>query len=74
MSILPTTPLERIRQDLVELKMVRTLEALDACVRHPEEDRHTLTTGSVSGKRLIRDTYRIPKPFEAVDSPIQRVE
>lgn len=37
MSALPTTPLERVRQHLVGLKMSRALEALDACVRRLEE-------------------------------------
>ncbi len=37
MSVLPSTPLERIRQHLVGLKMVRALEELDACVRRLEE-------------------------------------
>lgn len=37
MSILPSTPLERVRQHLVGLKMVRALEELDTCVRRLEE-------------------------------------
>jgi len=37
MSVLPDTPLERIRHHLVGLKMARALEALDANVRRLEE-------------------------------------
>lgn len=37
MSVLPDTPLERIRDHLVGLKMARALEALDANVRRLEE-------------------------------------
>ena len=37
MSVLPSTPLERVRQHLVGLKMVRALESLDVCVRRLEE-------------------------------------
>jgi len=36
-SVLPSTPLERVRQHLVGLKMVRALESLDVCVRRLEE-------------------------------------
>ena len=37
MSVLPSTPLERVRHHLVGLKMVRALETLDSCVRQLEE-------------------------------------
>ena len=39
MSVLPDTPLERIRHHLVGLKMARALEALDANVRRLEEGK-----------------------------------
>ena len=39
MSALPDTPLERIRQHLVGLKMARALEALDTSVRRLEEGK-----------------------------------
>ncbi len=39
MSVLPSTPLERIRHHLVGLKMVRALEALDSSVRRLEEGK-----------------------------------
>lgn len=48
MSALPETPLERIRQHLVALKMSRALEALDDGVRRLEE-------GTVSALELLDD-------------------
>lgn len=37
MRALPETPLERIRAHLVSMKMSRSLEVLDNCVRRVED-------------------------------------
>jgi len=62
MSVLPATPLERVRRHLVGLKMSRALEALDACVRRLEEGELSaleLLDTLLGEEHMTRETRRI---------------
>ncbi len=62
MSVLPSTPLERVRRHLVGLKMSRALEALDACVRRLEEGELSaleLLDTLLGEEHMTRETRRI---------------
>lgn len=62
MTVLPATPLERIRRHLVGLKMSRALEALDACVRRVEEGELSaleLLDELLGEEQATRETRRI---------------
>ncbi len=62
MSVLPSTPLERIRHHLVGLKMVRALEALDSSVRRLEEGKISaleLLDELLGEEHSTRETRRI---------------
>ncbi len=62
MTVVPQTPLERIRCHLVGLKMSRALEALDACVRRFEDGELSaleLLDELLGEEQATRETRRI---------------